>query len=167
MRKNVNEIIQAYINKGRLTLQRKIKRLEDKSLSTKDAVLRNHSVESVKLFLQREDGIQAKLSQCKDEDELSKLVFDTFMDIPGISEGTLFSYIYHMAYLHDIPTNPSCEGLLYPSANKKMAAKGISIQQLKKELCTNTYVKDKLTNLELVDLINRTPSLIHDYPFNE
>lgn len=166
MRKKVNEIIQAYINKGRLTLKRKIKRLEDKSLSTKDAVLRNHSVESVKLFLQREAGIQAKLSQCKDEEGLSKLVFNAFLDIPGISEGTLVSYIYHTAYLYDIPTNPSCEGLLYPSVSKKMAAKGISFHQFKKELCTK-HVKDKLTNIELVDLINRTPSLIHDYPFNE
>lgn len=166
MRRTVNEIIQLYLNKGLPTLKKKLNRLERKDASTQRAVLCHHASDSVREFLDRERNISIQISHCKNVRALADLVRRTFCDIPGIGESTLNSYIYHQAFIYDIPIDESCEVFLAEKARNALLKKGITFGDVTKRLQGKDILKNNLSPLEYVDMINKYNSLIKDYPFN-
>lgn len=167
MKRTVSETIQLYLNKGRSSLERKLIRLENKNLNTQSAVLPHNAAQSVRLFLEREKLVISRLSNCKGEDELAELVYKSFGDIPRITELTLSSYIYHIAFKHDIPLSASCEALIVPSAKKSMDIMGVSYQKLRKGLSESYSAVQKLTDIEVVDMLNRHQTIIREFPYKQ
>jgi len=165
MKRTVGDCIQIYLNKGLPVLNRRLKRLGNKQTTTQRAVFRGRVRDNVLLFLEREKAILPAMQQCDNVEKLSTLVYQTFKDIEGKTDHTLNSYVYFKANILELPLDAACETFIYPDVGIQLEKKGIVFSELKTKLQKHYPETAQLSDLECVDMINRYPSIIRDFPY--
>ena len=165
MKRTVGDCIQLYLSKGLPALRRRLKRLGDKQATTQKAIFFGRARDNVLLFLEREESILPTMQKCDNVEKLSTLVYQTFKDIEGITDHTLNSYVYFKANLMELPLDTACETFIYPNVGEQLEQKGIVFSELKTELQRHYPETAALSDLECVDMVNRYPSIVRDYPY--
>ena len=154
--KAINQIIDDYIRHGKPELNKHLKQL---AKSETPDVLSGRTKKAVETFLNREKQILPRITAEMSIDDLNDLVYDTFMDIPGIGEQTLTDYMLMMAYRFDIPVEANCISLLTRTVKRNLLLSGL-INGKKVRLGKIENLFKGFSTEELADFLNKNHHIV-------
>ena len=155
IKRSVEELINTYLTSGKPALDRKLKKLSNNATTSKE-VLKMHSIKEdvINEFLEKEKGIQHKLSLCTSYDDLSDLANKTFGTIKGIGERTINSWVLHRAYSLDIDPESDCFSCLCKNGRDYVAKQSITKDTLVKHIKSLHKDFHSINYIEMADFIN-------------
>ena len=109
----IEELLDDYLNCGKDHLEKIMRTILNRNVTSEQVLRLSHPVtEAVRLFLDREAELTAKLNRCTTRADIEQLAHKAFGDIRGVGEGAIQNWVSHKAYLLDLENEANCSVLL-------------------------------------------------------